>query len=116
MIKYLIQGGNDMSVKHFSNDTFQSEVLQGSGPILVDFWAPWCGPCKMLGPVIDGLADELSGKAVVGKVNIDDEPDLAAKYGVVTIPTIILFKDGQEVNRLVGVQSKLTLTQMVEQA
>ena len=105
-----------MSVKHFSNDTFQSEGLQGSGPILVDFWAPWCGPCKMLGPVIDGLADELSGKAVVGKVNIDDEPDLAAKYGVVTIPTIILFKDGQEVNRLVGVQSKLTLTQMVEQA
>ena len=105
-----------MSVKHFSNDTFQSEVLQGSGPILVDFLAPWCGPCKMLGPVIDGLADELSGKAVVGKVNIDDEPDLAAKYGVVTIPTIILFKDGQEVNRLVGVQSKLTLTQMVEQA
>ena len=105
-----------MSVKHFSNDTFQSEVLQGSGPILVDFWAPWCGPCKMLGPVIDGLADELSGKAVVGKVNIDDEPDLAAKYGVVTIPTIILFKDGQEVNRLVGVQSKLTLSQMVEQA
>ena len=105
-----------MSVKHFSNDTFQSEVLQGSGPILVDFWAPWCGPCKMLGPVIDGLADELSGKAVVGKVNIDDEPDLAAKYGVVTIPTIILFKDGQEVNRLVGVQSKLTLTQRVEQA
>ena len=105
-----------MSVKHFSNDTFQLEVLQGSGPILVDFWAPWCGPCKMLGPVIDGLADELSGKAVVGKVNIDDEPDLAAKYGVVTIPTIILFKDGQEVNRLVGVQSKLTLTQMVEQA
>ena len=105
-----------MSVKHFSNDTFQSEVLQGSGPILVDFWAPWCGPCKMLGPVIDGLADELSGKAVVGKVNIDDVPDLAAKYGVVTIPTIILFKDGQEVNRLVGVQSKLTLTQMVEQA
>lgn len=105
-----------MSVKHFSNDTFQSEVLQGSGPILVDFWAPWCGPCKMLGPVIDGLADELSGKAVVGKVDIDDEPDLAAKYGVVTIPTIILFKDGQEVNRLVGVQSKLTLTQMVEQA
>lgn len=105
-----------MSVKHFSNDTFQSEVLQGSGPILVDFWAPWCGPCKMLGPVIDGLADELSDKAVVGKVNIDDEPDLAAKYGVVTIPTIILFKDGQEVNRLVGVQSKLTLTQMVEQA
>lgn len=105
-----------MSVKHFSNDTFQSGVLQGSGPILVDFWAPWCGPCKMLGPVIDGLADELSGKAVVGKVNIDDEPDLAAKYGVVTIPTIILFKDGQEVNRLVGVQSKLTLTQMVEQA
>ena len=105
-----------MSVKHFSIDTFQSEVLQGSGPILVDFWAPWCGPCKMLGPVIDGLADELSGKAVVGKVNIDDEPDLAAKYGVVTIPTIILFKDGQEVNRLVGVQSKLTLTQMVEQA
>lgn len=105
-----------MSVKHFSNDTFQSEVLEGSGPILVDFWAPWCGPCKMLGPVIDSLADDLSGKAVVGKVNIDDEPDLATKYGVVTIPTVILFKNGVEVKRLVGLQSKLTLTQMVEQA
>lgn len=105
-----------MSVKHFSNDTFQSEVLEGSSPILVDFWAPWCGPCKMLGPVIDSLADDLSGKAVVGKVNIDDEPDLATKYGVVTIPTVILFKNGVEVKRLVGLQSKLTLTQMVEQA
>ena len=92
------------------------EQITKEGVVLVDFFATWCGPCKMLGPVIDGLADELSGKAVVGKVNIDDEPDLAAKYGVVTIPTIILFKDGQEVNRLVGVQSKLTLTQMVEQA
>ena len=95
---------------------FENEVLHSDKPVLLDFYADWCGPCKMLGPVIDGLADELSGKAVVGKVNIDDEPDLAAKYGVVTIPTIILFKDGQEVNRLVGVQSKLTLTQMVEQA
>ena len=105
-----------MAVITFTQENFEQEVLKSSDITIVDFWATWCGPCKMLGPVIDGLADELSGKAVVGKVNIDDEPDLAAKYDVVTIPTIILFKDGQEVNRLVGVQSKLTLTQMVEQA
>ena len=105
-----------MSELKITKANFDQEVMKSDLPVLLDFWAPWCGPCKMLGPVIDGLADELSGKAVVGKVNIDDEPDLAAKYGVVTIPTIILFKDGQEVNRLVGVQSKLTLTQMVEQA
>ena len=105
-----------MAVLHFTGDTFQSQVLEAKGKVLVDFWAPWCGPCKMLGPIIDELEKDLSGKAVVGKVNIDDEQDLAVKYGVMSIPTVILFKDGKEVTRSVGLQSKQALAQMVERA
>ena len=102
-----------MAVAHFTSETFQTEVLSAKGPVLVDFWAPWCGPCKMLGPIIEQLGDEFSGKAVIGKVNIDDEQELAVKYGVMSIPTVILFKDGQEVSRSVGLQSKQTLARML---
>ena len=105
-----------MAVVHFNKDTFQSQVLSAKGTVLVDFWAPWCGPCKMLGPVIDQLAQECAGKAVVGKVNVDDEQDLAVKYGVMSIPTVILFKDGQEVTRTVGLQSKQALLAMLDRA
>ncbi len=105
-----------MAVVHFNKDTFQSQVLEGKGTFLVDFWAAWCGPCKMLGPIIDQLAQECEGKAVVGKVNVDEEQELAVKYGVMSIPTVILFKDGQEISRTVGLQSKQALLSMLDRA
>ena len=105
-----------MSVVHFSKDTFDTEALGAAGPVLVDFWAPWCGPCKMLGPIIEQLGDEMDGKAVIGKVDIDEEPDLAARYGVMSIPTVILFKNGEEPARMVGLQSKQALVRMIEEA
>ena len=105
-----------MSTVHFTKDTFVSQVLNSKGLVLVDFWAPWCGPCKMVGPIVDSIAQEFEGKAVVGKVNVDDEQELAVKFGVMSIPTILVFKNGQEVNRVVGLQSKQSLAHMLEQA
>ncbi|XEC95288.1 thioredoxin [Paenibacillus tarimensis] len=77
-----------------------------SGVSVVDFWAPWCGPCKMQLPIVEELATELEGQAVIGKVNVDEEPELASQFGVMSIPTLILFKDGQPVDKMVGLQSK----------
>ena len=91
-----------MSLKHFTRETFEKE-LNGGALMLVDFWAEWCGPCRMLGPVIEGLADEYEGRAVIGKVNVDEEGELAMRYGVMNIPTVILFKNGREIDRKVGV-------------
>ena len=91
-----------MSLKHFTRETFEKE-LNGGALMLVDFWAEWCGPCRMLGPVIEGLADEYEGRAVIGKVNVDEEGELAMRYGVMNIPTVILFKNGREIDRTVGV-------------
>ena len=105
-----------MSTVHFTKDTFVSQVLNSKGLVLVDFWAPWCGPCKMVGPIVDSIAQEFEGKAVVGKVNVDDEQELAVKFGVMSIPTILVFKNGQEVKRVVGLQSKQALAHMLEQA
>jgi thioredoxin 1 len=88
---------------------FSKEVLQSPQPILVDFWAEWCGPCKMLSPVLDELAEEYTGKVRIGKVNIDEFQELAAQYGIRSIPTLLLFKQGQVAEQLVGLRSKRDL-------
>lgn len=103
-----------MSVVHLNKENFDSNVQ--SGVALVDFWAPWCGPCKMLGPIIEELGNEFDGRALVAKVDIDEESDLRDQFGVMSIPTIVLLKDGKEVTRLVGLQSKQVLAKMIEQA
>ena len=91
-----------MATLHFNKEGFDKAVSAG-GITMVDFWASWCGPCKMLAPVIDDLAGKYEGKAVIGKVNVDDEQGLAGQYGVMSIPTVIFFKGGKEIDRKVGV-------------
>lgn len=92
-----------------TKENFESEVLKSSTPVLVDFWAEWCGPCKMIAPILDELADEYTGKITVGKVNIDDHQTLATEYGVRAIPTLLLFQNGQVAEQIVGLRSKRDL-------
>lgn len=103
------------NVKTATDDNFQTEVLDSSTPALVDFWAVWCGPCRALAPIIDELATENTGKINVFKLNVDDNPNVAAQFGVRGIPTVIFFKDGKPVQQSVGVVPKTQLQSLINQ-
>nr|WP_314463675.1 thioredoxin [uncultured Clostridium sp.] len=103
-----------MSVLKITKDNFEKEVMQSDKPILLDFWASWCGPCKMVAPVVEQVADETAEVARVGKINVDEEQELAQAFKVMSIPTLVVMKDGKVVKSTVGVQSKQTLLSMLQ--
>lgn len=104
-----------MAEVQLTEQNFETEVLKSTVPVLVDFWAPWCGPCRIQGPIVEDLASEYeAGKAKVGKLNVDDNNTIAAQYGILSIPTLAIFKNGQVVEQFVGVQSKETLKSSLE--
>lgn len=102
------------SVASVTDSSFQQEVLDSDLPVLVDFWAPWCGPCRMVSPVVDELANQYAGQVKVVKLNTDDNPDIASQYGIRSIPTLIVFKAGEAVDRVIGAVPKTTLTTTLE--
>ncbi len=103
-----------MATKMISDESFAEDVLNAKGPVLVDFWAEWCGPCKMIGPSLEEISDELGDKVTIAKLNIDDHPDAPSKYGVRGIPTMILFKDGAPAATKVGAAPKSALKSWLE--
>ena len=102
-------------IKHVSDASFQADVLDATAPVLVDFWAEWCGPCKMIAPILDEVAGAYQGKIQVAKVNVDDNRDVPAKFGIRGIPTLIMFKDGQIAATKVGALTKAQLTDFIDQ-
>ena len=102
-----------MSVLHLTKETFAQEVLNTSLPVLIDFWAPWCGPCRMVSPMIDQIAQELKDSAKFCKINIDEEPELASAFGVMSIPTLLVIQEGKVVDQSVGLKAKEQIKQML---
>jgi thioredoxin 1 len=102
-----------MTARHIDSQNFEQEVLHSERPTLVDFYADWCGPCRIMGPVIDDLANDLQGRANVVKVNVDESPELAAQYGVQSIPTFLVVRDGQAAERFIGIQDRDALAAAV---
>jgi thioredoxin len=105
-----------MGVTEVNDTNFESEVLNAAEPVLVDFWAPWCGPCRQIAPLVEQLAGENTGSAKVLKLNVDDAPQAAQNYGVSSIPTLMVFKNGEVVDRFVGVQPKTRLQEAIDAA
>lgn len=105
-----------MADQTFTDANFQASVLGSDKPVVVDFWAPWCGPCKVVGPTIEELAKEYEGKVVVGKMNVDENIQTAGNYGVMSIPTVMVFKGGKPVKALVGAQGKETYKKAIDEA
>lgn len=102
-----------MSEIIITSENFHAEVLQWDKPVLVDFWATWCGPCKMIAPIVEEIANEYEDKLKVGKVNVDEQQKLAIQYGIESIPTLLIFKDGKEADRIVGYRTKEQLVQQI---
>ena len=103
-----------MALQHFDMATFDSEVLNAKLPVLVDFWATWCGPCRMIAPTVEELANEYEGRFVVGKVDVDENADLAIRYGINSIPALLVFKDGKLVDTAIGAQPKPALKALLD--
>lgn len=103
-----------VNVKELDEATFETDVLKADKPVLVDFWAPWCGPCRMVGPIVEAIAARYADKIGVGKINVDEQPALATKYGIRSIPTLMVFKDGEVAERTMGAQPESALASMID--
>ena len=103
-----------MPIIKITDASFQTDVIEANKPVLVDFWAEWCGPCRMIAPVLEELAQEVGDKAIIAKINIDENPEVSATLGIRSIPTLMLFKNGKVVDTKVGVQSKTALTDWIQ--